>query len=151
MSGDEASSGCGCGGGCPAGRSSRDDAEQDLMQVASRGDRDDAGRCRGEWCRKGSNPCIAHTHLARHVVAVLQPEDRWTVVAAVDRRLVGDRGLLLRDDVRVGGTAAQTRWRLREDAEVVVDEEERWVAAELQDSRVSLNSSPVSRSVTIAG
>ena len=71
---------------------------------------------------EGEEPCIAHA-LVRYIHAVLQPEDRWAVVAAVGSRLVGDRGLLLGDDVRVGSAAARTGWRLRDDAEVVVDVE----------------------------
>ena len=79
---------------------------------------------------EGGKPCIAHA-LVRCILAVLQPEDRWAVVAAVGSRLVGDRGLLLGDDVRVGSSAARTGRSLRDDAEVVVDVEERRVAAEV--------------------
>ena len=74
---------------------------------------------------------VLHTHLVEHVHAVVQPEDRWAVLAVVEGRLVGHRGLLLGDDLRVQAAAARTLRALRDDAAVVVDEEDIRVAAEV--------------------
>ena len=56
---------------------------------------------------------------------------KGAVVAAVGRRLDGDRGLLLGDEARIRGAAARTGWSPRDDAEVIVDVEKRRVAAEV--------------------
>eukprot|EP01048_Picozoa_sp_COSAG05_P017861 COSAG05_NODE_2512_length_2960_cov_10.036001_6_plen_133_part_00 len=74
---------------------------------------------------------VLHTHLVEHVHAVVQPEDRWAVLAVAEGRLVGHRGLLLGDDLRVQAAAARTLRALRDDAAVVVDEEDIRVAAEV--------------------
>ena len=88
---------------------------------------------------------VLHTHLVEHV----QPEDRWAVLAVVEGRLVGHRGLLLGDDLRVQAAAARTLRALRDDAAVVVDEEDIRVAAEVAAEQTRGTSVVVNRRTDI--